>query len=99
MKIVTSGWPTLGLRGRLFTAFGVVATLTVLASGTALLSYDSLGRSLDMVIGKSLPQVARASKVAKAAAEVVAAAPGLLAAADAGERERALQTLNAARRE
>jgi methyl-accepting chemotaxis protein len=99
MKTVTSRWPTLGLHGRLFAAFGVVATLTVLASGTALLSYDSLGRSVDIVIGKSLPEVVRASKVAKAAAAVVAAAPGLLAAADPDERGRALQILDAARQE
>jgi len=42
-------WYHLGLRGRLFTAFGVVAALTVLASGSAIVSYDSLGRSLGAI--------------------------------------------------
>ena len=39
----------LGLRGRLFSAFGVVAALTVLASSSAIISYDSLGRSLGAI--------------------------------------------------
>ena len=38
-------WYHLGLRGRLFTAFGVVAALTVLASSSAIVSDDNLGRS------------------------------------------------------
>src|SRR6202040_1225829 len=72
-----------------FGAFGPVAALTVLASGTALLSYSGLARSLAVVTGTSLPQVTRASKVAKAAGEVAAAAPALQAAASPTERARA----------
>jgi hypothetical protein len=45
MKTATS-WYRLGLRGRLFMAFGIVAALTVLASASAIVTYDSLGRSL-----------------------------------------------------
>jgi methyl-accepting chemotaxis protein len=92
-------WYHLGLRGRLFTAFGVVAALTVLASGSAIISYDSLGRSLGAVTDKSLPEITRTSKVVKAAGEVAAAAPGLLAATDPVERERAFKVLAAARQE
>ncbi|MEA3021485.1 MAG: hypothetical protein QOK01_337, partial [Alphaproteobacteria bacterium] len=77
MKIALSTWCRLGLRSRLFAAFGAVAALTVLASGTALVSYSGLARSLAVVTGTSLPQVTRASKVAKAAGEVAAAAPAL----------------------
>ena len=92
-------WYHLGLRGRLFTAFGVVAALTVLASSSAIISYGSLGRSLGAVTDKSLPEITRTSKVVKAAGEVAAAAPGLLAATDPVERERAFKVLAAARQE
>ena len=96
MKTATS-WYHLGLRGRLFMAFGIVAALTVLASGSAIITYDSLGRSLGVVTEKSLPEITRASKVVRAADEVAAAAPRLIAATDAAEREQALKALAASR--
>jgi methyl-accepting chemotaxis protein len=98
MKTAMS-WYHLGLRGRLFTAFGVVAALTVLASSSAIISYDNLGRSLGAIADKSLPEITRASRVVRAAGEVAAAAPRLLAAADPAEREGALKVLTAARQE
>ena len=98
MKTATS-WYHLGLRGRLFMAFGVVAALTVLASGSAIISYDSLGRSLGAVAEKSLPEITRASEVVRAAGEVAAAAPRLLAATDKAEREHAVKVLTAARQD
>lgn len=98
MKAAMS-WYHLGLRGRLFTAFGLVAALTVLASSSAIISYGSLGRSLGAIAEKSLPEIARASEVVRAAGEVAAAAPRLLAATDAAEREHAFRLMTAARKE
>ena len=98
MKTAMS-WYHLGLRGRLFMAFGVVAALTVLASGSAIVSYDSLGRSLGAIAEKSLPEITRTSRVVKAAGEIAAVAPRLLTAADAAEREQAAKVLTAARQE
>jgi len=98
MKAAMS-WYHLGLRGRLFTAFGVVAALTVLASSSAIISYGSLGRSIGAIAEKSLPEITRASEVVRAAGEVAAAAPRLLAATDAAEREHAFKVLAAARKE
>ena len=95
----TMSWYHLGLRGRLFTAFGVVAALTVLASGSAIISYDNLGHSLGAIAEKSLPEITRTSRVVKAAGEVAAAAPRLLAATDPAEREHALKVLATARQE
>lgn len=92
-------WYHLGLRGRLFAAFGVVAALTVLASSSAIISYDNLGHSLGAIAEKSLPEITRTSRVVKAAGEVAAAAPRLLAATDPAEREHALKVLVAARQE
>jgi methyl-accepting chemotaxis protein len=91
-------WRRFGLRGRLFAAFGAVAAMTVLASGTALVSYDRLGQSLEVVTGTSLQHVTRASNIGQAAADVVAAAQALLAAANSDERTRALAALDEARR-
>jgi methyl-accepting chemotaxis protein len=90
-------WLGLGLRGRLFAAFGAVAAITVLASATAFVSYHRLGRSLEVVTGTSLPHVTRASNIATAAANVVGQAQALLAASGADERTRALKALDAAR--
>jgi methyl-accepting chemotaxis protein len=87
----------LGLRGRLFAAFGAVAAITVLASAVAFVSYDRLGRSLEVVTGTSLPHVTHASNVAMAAAEVVGQAQALRAASSIDERTRALTALDAAR--
>ncbi len=98
MKTAMS-WYHLGLRGRLFTAFGVVAALTVLASSSAIVSYDSLGRSLGAIADKSLPEITHTSKVVRAAGEVAAAAPRLLAATDAAEREQAFKVLAVERQE
>jgi methyl-accepting chemotaxis protein len=97
MKAVLASWARLGLRGRLFLAFGVVAGLTVLASGNAILSYDRIGRSLIVVTEQSMPDIARTTKVVKAAAEVTAAAPNLLAAIDQAGRDEATKALAVAR--
>jgi len=97
MKHPSTPWQRIGLRGRLFAAFGAVAAITVLASATAFVSYDRLGRSLEVVTGTSLPHVTRASNIATAAADVVGQAQALLAATGADERNRALKALDAAR--
>jgi len=86
-----------GLRGRLFAAFGAVAVTTVLASGTALLSYDRLGQSLQVVTGTSVPRLTHAADIAQAADEVVAAAQSLLAASNEVERATALDAIEKAR--
>ncbi|MCP3461053.1 methyl-accepting chemotaxis protein [Bradyrhizobium sp. CCGUVB23] len=96
MKTAMS-WFRLGLKGRLFMAFGIVAALTVLASGCAIISYGNFARSLAAVTEKSLPEITRAFKAVKATSEVAAAASGLLAAADADERKRAMMVLTSAR--
>lgn len=82
-----------GLRGRLFMAFGLVAALTVIASVNAIVSYNSLGSSLGVIAERSLPEITRSSQVVKAAGSVGAAAPSLLAAANDTEREQAARTL------
>ena len=88
-----------GLRGRLFTAFGLVAALTVIASLNAIFSYVSLGDSLGVIAEQSLPGITRSSSVIKAAGDVGAAAPSLLAAENNAERSDAFKALATAREE
>jgi methyl-accepting chemotaxis protein len=90
-------WRRLGLRGRLFAAFGVVTATTLLASGTALISYDRLGRSLEAVTETSMTRITHAADVAKAADEAVTAAQVLLAANAPADRARAQEAANTAR--
>lgn len=88
-----------GLRGRLFLAFGLVAAMTVIASINAIVSYNSLGSSLGVIAEQSLPEITRSSHVIKAAGNVGAAAPTLLAAANDGERAQAAKDLVVSRDE
>jgi len=88
-----------GLRGRLFMAFGLVAALTVIASINSIVSYNSLQSSLGVIADTSLPEITRSSHVIKAAGDVGAAAPSLLAAASNSEREQAAKALTISRGE
>ena len=96
-KPAVSLWRRLGLRGRLFAAFGAVAATTLLASGNALISYDRLGRSLEAVTETSMVHMARAADVAKAADSIVTAAQALRAARTEADRTRAQAAANTAR--
>ncbi|RIK97253.1 MAG: methyl-accepting chemotaxis protein [Proteobacteria bacterium] len=96
MKAATAKFQ-FGLRGRLFMAFGLVAAMTVVASVNAIMSYNSLGTSLGVIAERSLPEIERSSHVVRAAGDLSAAAPGLLAAASDEEREQASRALSGAR--
>jgi methyl-accepting chemotaxis protein len=73
-------WTRLGIKGRLFAAFGGVAALTVLASVNAFMSYTHLGTMLTTVADDDLPAVANSLRVAKVSAEIAATAPALVGA-------------------
>ncbi len=96
-KSAVSLWRRLGLRGRLFAAFGAVAATTLLASGNALISYDRLGRSLEAVTETGMARITRAADVAKAADDVVTAAQTLRAARTDADRTHAQDAANTAR--
>jgi methyl-accepting chemotaxis protein len=96
-KSAVSLWRRLGLRGRLFAAFGAVAATTLLASGNALVSYDRLGRSLEAVTETGMARITHAADVAKAADDVVTAAQTLRAARTDADRTHAQDAANTAR--
>ncbi|HEX7969890.1 MAG TPA: methyl-accepting chemotaxis protein [Stellaceae bacterium] len=89
----------LGIRSKLFLAFGAVAGLTVLASALAYFSYDDVGRTLDGIAGRNLPAMSLSLRLAKSSAEIVSIAPVLLAANDLSERQAAVTSLEASRQE
>jgi hypothetical protein len=72
-----------GLRGRLFTAFGAVAALTVGASAVGVLSYEQIDKALAVIARDSLPAMDLSLRVSKHAADITAAGPRLLNAASA----------------
>ena len=72
----------LGIKGRLFLAFGLVAALTVLASTVAFVSYDRIGGRLADISKHNMPAMATALTLARESAEITATAPALASAPD-----------------
>jgi methyl-accepting chemotaxis protein len=89
----------LGVRGKLFLAFGAVAGLTVLASAVAVVSYDRVGNSLQAIAGENLPAMSASLRLAKSSAEIASAAPALLSANDKKERDSEIVSLESDRRQ
>jgi len=87
--------PRLGLGAKLFLAFGTVAMLTVLASAVAVISYQSVGQTLDGITGNSLPAMNLSLKLEQSSTELVSAAPALFAAESTAERDQAVSALQA----
>jgi methyl-accepting chemotaxis protein len=89
----------LGIRGRLFAAFSMVAALTVLASAVAVVSYENVGRTLGGITESNIPAMSVSLKLAKSSAGIAAVAPALLAAADMKEHAATLAALQADQQE
>ena len=87
------GITRLGIRGRLFFAFGLVAALTVLASAVAFVSYSRVGGSLTHITERNLPAMGLALALARESAEISAAAPLLASAPDKKAHDAALAAL------
>ena len=85
----------LGIRVKLFAAFGAVAGLTVLASAVGVVSYEDVGQTLGGITQINLPAMAESLRLAKSSAEIAAVAPALIAASDMKERAATLAALQA----
>ncbi len=77
----------LGIRARLFLAFGAVAGMTVIASVAAWLSYSNLSDSLGRLANTHLPAMTVAAQLAETGGAIIATAPALISAADEHEQE------------
>ncbi|HUN46764.1 MAG TPA: methyl-accepting chemotaxis protein [Stellaceae bacterium] len=73
---------SLGIKGRLFLAFGLVAALTVLASMVAFVSYDRVGARLLDISERNIPAMTVSLTLARESAEITATAPALSSAPD-----------------
>lgn len=83
----------LGIRGRLFLAFGAVAAMTVAASVIGWISYARLGDGLDRVVRTNIPAMRLVTELAEKGAAITGMAPALAVAGDEFERDRIWQVL------
>ncbi|MES9962085.1 MAG: ATP-binding protein [Candidatus Sedimenticola sp. 20ELBAFRAG] len=83
----------IGIRGRLFAAFGLVAMATVAAAIVAWISFTRLGDTLDDMAGRSVPAVTYAAELAEQGGGIIGTAQALAAAQNENERKRAWELL------
>jgi class 3 adenylate cyclase/HAMP domain-containing protein len=80
--------PAFGIAGKLFTAFCVLAGLTVMASGIAWFVFSNIDRSVSRVTGESVPRMVIALSLAELSAEIAATAPSINASETQANRVR-----------
>ena len=88
-----------GIRGRLFVAFGVIVTVSVIASVVTWLSYDGLSGGLKRIVGENIPAMTTAVRLAEQGGILTATAARLVASATEQEREKTWMRLLATLRE
>jgi len=67
----------IGVRGRLFAAFGAATIGTIFACGVALLSFESVRGVVDGLTQKSIPEIVLSQSIARVGTEIAATAPVL----------------------
>jgi class 3 adenylate cyclase/phosphoglycerate-specific signal transduction histidine kinase len=92
------GKTALGIKAKLFLAFGVMAMLTVGASAVAWYAFTDIDRSVTRITAQSIVGMATSLRLAEKSAEITATAPALSASRSEEERtkeqERLVQRLN-----
>jgi methyl-accepting chemotaxis protein len=83
----------LGLRHKLFAAFGVVATTTVAASVVAWINFTGAGNTIQDITTRRAPSVVASLQLARVTANAAAVAPALAAADDEAARFELLNSL------
>lgn len=78
----------IGIRGRLFLAFGAVAVATIVATVVAWISFTRLGDTLELIVGRNVPAVTLAAQLAEHGGGIIGTAPALSSAKDDVEREQ-----------
>jgi len=69
----------LGIKGKLFLAFGVLAALTVAATMVGWSVFNNIDRSVTRVTGESIPSMVSSLRLAELSAEIAATAPAIMA--------------------
>ena len=83
----------LGLRGRLFIAFGALSAVTVLASIVSWISYNHLGNELNHVVKGNIHTLSLMAELRERGTKVTLMAPTLLAAKNESSRQEIWQEL------
>jgi methyl-accepting chemotaxis protein len=86
LEVLGMTLPALGIRGRLWLAFGVISLLPVIAAVVAWLAFADVGVRMDLVADKRLPQIETALRLAAKTEQLVGYGPALVAAPDAKTR-------------
>ncbi|SDF60992.1 HAMP domain-containing protein, partial [Limimonas halophila] len=83
-----------GVKARLFTAFGGVAALTLVASGVGWVAFNTVTGAVDEVAQEHMPRMASALTLSRESTALTAAAPRLAGAQSGEQREQAMSALN-----
>lgn len=83
----------LGVRERLFMAFGFVAALTVLASGIAWRGLDEVSGAISKITAEAMPEITSSLTLAQQTTLIAAAAPALSNVTSDAEREQHIADL------
>jgi phosphoglycerate-specific signal transduction histidine kinase len=92
-KSAEAGKRRLGLRPRLFAAFGAVAGIALGATAAGFFSYERISGALDVIERDSMPAMNDALRLTHQAAETTAAGPRLLSASSPKEGAEASAAL------
>ncbi len=91
--------PKLGIKQKLYAAFGAVAALTVAAAAVSSLLFANAGSTIDTIAGKNVPEIAGSLELARLSAEIAAVAPALAGSTSEAERQQIFQSLQGQQRE
>lgn len=83
----------LGVRERLFMAFGFAAALTVLASGIAWTGLDEVAGAIERITGEAVPEITGSLTLAQQTTTIAAAAPALSNVTTDAERAQVISNL------
>ena len=75
------GKATLGIKAKLFLAFGGMALLTIGAGAVAWYAFTDIDRSVTRITAESVVDMATSHQLAEKSAEITATAPALIASA------------------
>jgi hypothetical protein len=76
----------LGIKGKLFLAFGVLAALTVAATMVGWSVFNNIDRSVTRVTSESIPSMVSSLRLAELSAEIAATAPAIMASRSQEDR-------------
>lgn len=87
------GLHKIGIRSRMFAAFGIVAAVTIATSIIAWVAYERLGNSVQDIAHRDIVAVSLASELTEKGGIITATAPSFVAATDDDQREDELGLL------